>query len=524
MSHRLRSAWPHPPTHRLLAVVAAVTMLACGGDAEPTAVPVSPLVSPPVSLSVSPSGLSLIVGDQRVLTAQALDSKGRVVNASFEWSSANPTIATARNSDGTVTAISAGTTTVTARIGTLSATATVSVQAAGPPVRVSISTPALSLIVGGVERLIATAYDSTGRATRQPPYDSTGRATSASFEWSSADLAVATVDKTDGTVTAISDGSTTVTVAIGALRATTTVSVVAIAGAFAFTRVTQSGSGTDFTSDVFVSLVADRTIRSLPHNGPFASIAAPAWSPDGALLAVEGIHAFFTQDGDTWWDYASDLYVRGAAVPADSSWRQLTANGLSKSPSWSPDGKRIAYLQQPAVFSERNDVYVVDAGGGPPVRVSQATGWYSRPRWSPDGTRLAFSVFVEGGSVYSEILIVNADGGGLTRITRGGTSDADPSWSPDGSRLAFVRLRNDPPGTGTYYYDVSVADVDGNSVRRLASMNNTYVSAPVWSLDGRQIIFSGWPALYVMNADGSSLARLTTPPPNSWDSAPVWKR
>ena len=214
MSTHLRHASGHRPRHATIAVIAAITLLACGRDMPPTA---APAVRTPVGLSVSPPTLSLVVGRSGTFAARAVDAQGLAVAVSFVWSSADPTIATVGQSDGSVAAVSPGSTTVTATAGTLSATATVSVRPPDPPVAVSISHSALSLIAGSVERLVAHATDSTGRTAN------------VSFEWSSGDPAVATVGKTDGIVTAISLGATTVTVAVGALRATATVAVIAMA-------------------------------------------------------------------------------------------------------------------------------------------------------------------------------------------------------------------------------------------------------------------------------------------------------
>jgi len=386
----------------------------------------------------------------------------------------------------------------------------------GPPVGLSVSPSGLSLLVGGVERLTARAYDSAGRTTNS------------SFEWFSADPAIATVGESDGRVTAISAGSTTVTAAVGALRATATVSVIDIVSAIAFTRMTDVGS---LTFDVLAFSLTDQALRSLPRPAQFASIAAPAWSPDGTLLAVEVVHtAFVLPGGEDGIDYTSDLYVLRAAAPADAPWRALTANGRSRSPNWSPDGARIAYVG-PSMLANGNHIYVVDAGGGEPVRLTRTEGFYNRPRWSPDGTRLAFSAFSDGPPVGNEeVFIVNADGSGLTNVTRSSAFDADPSWSPDGARLAFVSDRDNPDGK--YRRAVFVVDVDGSNLRRLT--NNlpgewSWSSGPVWSPDGQRIIFSrGAPdnqsGIYVMNADGSALVRVTTPPPNSYDHAPAWKR
>ena len=368
-----------------------------------------------------------------------------------------------------------------------------------PAVGLSISSSGLSLIVGGAERLTARAYDAKDRTIN------------ASFEWSSADPAIATVGKSDGTVTAISAGSTTVTAAAGALRATATVSVLDLAGLIAFTRRTWLPSRS-VTSDVLAFSFADPTMRSLPRPFQSASIAAPAWSDDGTQLAVEVIHVYFAEDGLE--DYNSDLYVLDAAAPAGSSWRALTFNGLSKAPSWSPDGKRIAYLQQEALFG-RNHIYIIDAAGGEPVRLTETEGYYGGPRWSPDGTRLAFADGRLG-----DIFIVNADGSGLINVTRSSARDSDPSWSPDGVRLAFVSDRDDP---GTFVQEVFVVDVNGSNVRRLTSLDG-YSWLPAWSPDGRLIVFSVGRAIHVMNADGSSLGQLTAPPLNSWDGAAAWIR
>lgn len=438
------------------------------------------------------------------LAARAYDAKGRTISTEFEWSSADPAIATVRRDDGTVMAISAGATTVTAARGALRATATVSVRLPDPPVAISISPSVLNLIAGGVERLTARAFDSAGQSI------------DASFEWSSADPGVATIGRATGIVAAIGVGSTMVTVAAGAIHASATVSVINmdLVGPIAFTRWTYPSSGRA-TSDVVFFSAADQSMRSLPRPSQFTSIAAPAWSTDGTQLAVEVVHTYFPDD---YGDYTSDLYVLGAADPAGSTWRALTTNGLSRSPGWSPDGTRIAYLQQTELFSYSNQIYVVDAAGGEPVRLTPSEGWHSAPRWSPDGRRLSFSVFVDDARS-EEVFIVNADGSGLTNVTRRSASDVDPSWSPDGARLAFVSTRDNSPNNA----DVFVVDVDGSNVRRLTTLGGN-CSGPVWSPDGRQIMFFSGSSLYLMNADGSSLVRLTTPPGGSWDSGPVWRR
>ena len=503
MSSRIHTMCSGAPLHRYLMIVALPALLACGGGMGPTATePTAAVGREEVTIEVFP--LNLVVGEQGRVTTRAVDSKGRPVAAVFEWSSADPRIASVDKSSGTVTANAIGATTVTATLGASRATAPVSVRQGDPPARIVMAAASVNMLTGAVERLTAQAYDSTGRAS------------TVAMEWSSADLAIATVGKTDGVVAAIALGTTTVTASVGTVRASTTISVItAPAGAFAFTRMSTESPG--FVSDVLTSSFADRATQSVRRTALVPQIAAPAWSPDGVHMAVEVIRHFM--QGCPYFDYASDLVVLDATASSSLPWRVLTTNGLSKSPSWSPDGKRIAYLQQSAFFSE-SDIYIIAADGGVPLRVTHKPGFYSQPRWSPDGARLVFSEWTEK-EVSSEIFVINADGTGLTNVTLHSAYDADPSWSPDGQHLVFVSDR--VGGAASNSSDVYIVDVDGSNVKRLTSTGR-YSASPTWSPDGRQILFSSWPAIYVMNADGSRLVKLTTPPENFWDAAPAWRR
>jgi TolB protein len=140
------------------------------------------------------------------------------------------------------------------------------------------------------------------------------------------------------------------------------------------------------------------------------------------------------------------------------------------------------------------------------------------PAWSPDGSKIAFVRFREGGV---GIWVVNADGTGTRRITDGGPdvdgTDLGPAWSPDGSRIAFAR-EGRPAKAATGNTDIYVVNADGTDLVRLTD-DPMMEYAPTWSPDGSRIAFEAYDLvaggnapsplrLYVMNADGTDIKAL----------------
>ena len=161
-----------------------------------------------------------------------------------------------------------------------------------------------------------------------------------------------------------------------------------------------------------------------------------------------------------------------------------------------------------------SELYVVNADGsdkrllarrpylGPPVP--------ARTAWSPDGQTIAFQS-------YSRVLFVNADGR-QRNVTREWGLHALPIWSPDSRRIALVRYR------GGQKADIYVMNADGSGLRRLTRGDGSVY--PIWSPDGRRIAFvrvqpsqkhpSGLWEVWVMNADGSGQRRLARGFPSAW--------
>ncbi len=173
----------------------------------------------------------------------------------------------------------------------------------------------------------------------------------------------------------------------------------------------------------------------------------PAWSPDGKTLAIQGRE--FQEDPITIWTLS---------LRTDSGASKV-ARGWGMEPCWSPDGRYIAFVkaaQDPAT-SEATQIAVLDRQPDRPgteaVRVlTSHAGLDTYPTWSPDGKWIAF---VSDSSGNKDIWAIPASGGGAVQLTTDGAVDADPSWSPDGKRIAFSSARAGNPAI----WILSVEDV-----------------------------------------------------------------
>ncbi len=143
------------------------------------------------------------------------------------------------------------------------------------------------------------------------------------------------------------------------------------------------------------------------------------------------------------------------------------------SPSWSYDGKKIAYVS----FEGKNSsIFIQDVSTGNRERISKFQGINSSPSWSPDGTKLAITLSKDGNT---EIYILDLITKSLKRITYNDAIDTEPSWSPDGKKIAFTSDRSGSP----QIYEISIGK---NKAKRL-SFEGIYNARARYSPDGKFI-------------------------------------
>ena len=160
----------------------------------------------------------------------------------------------------------------------------------------------------------------------------------------------------------------------------------------------------------------------------FSHDGSVSWSPYGNRIvfsALRPLPAPFTGHG-------SDIFVMNAN---GRNRLNLTADPTSRnvSPSWSPDGVKIAYVASPDPFRwwAPHNIYVMNADGTDPVRLTEEGRWVyeEHPSWSPDSGRIAFVKQTPDG--HHDIFTMNADGSNLTNLTQTHRlSEGHPVWSP----------------------------------------------------------------------------------------------
>jgi Tol biopolymer transport system component len=255
--------------------------------------------------------------------------------------------------------------------------------------------------------------------------------------------------------------------------------------------------------------------------------SGPDWSPNGRRLVFE-------RDLPYWGQDRISLYVVGAA---GGRGRDLTAGPFDVMPTWSPDGRRIAFAHVSVAKSTASLVELDTLDGS--LRSLTADAVDLTPAWSPDGGTIAFARFpgTEANGADAQLFLVDAAGASARPIATSPINGVAPAWSPDGERIAFVSFRdhNGISCGGDACYpngEIYVVNADGSGLTRLTT-SKADDEHPTWSPDGRRIAFSSGyefrrdghpPWLMVISAEGGRarrVGRLSSVYDPAWSPASV---
>jgi Tol biopolymer transport system component len=216
-----------------------------------------------------------------------------------------------------------------------------------------------------------------------------------------------------------------------------------------------------------------------------------SFSPDASQIA----YGSSGERGDNW-----DIYLR---LVGEEETRRLTTDPAPEAmPSWSPDGKQIAFVRNEA---GNGRIYLISPLGGAARKLSDSS--LGMPSWSPDGHWLAVERLGSGNDPPGGIQLISVTSGETRALTspKPPAFDRFPAFSPDGRALAYSGCE----GPEAYpSCDVYVMTLDGeltpHGASRRLTQHRLWNFGLTWTRDGRTIVYSAGGALWRVRVDGSA--------------------
>jgi TolB protein len=225
-------------------------------------------------------------------------------------------------------------------------------------------------------------------------------------------------------------------------------------------------------------------------------IISPSWSPDGTKVA----YVSFEQKKPVV--YVQNLITRARTVVANEK-------GSNSAPAWAPSGNKLAVALSKDGHTQ---IYTVNADGSNLRRASNSPGIDTEPQWSADGNSIYFTSDRSGGP---QIYRMNPDGGDAKRVTFGGAYNISPRISADGKTLAYISRRDNN-------FQLYVLDLASSQELRLSDTTND--ESPSFAPNGKYIMYAtqagSRKSLAVVSVDGRVKQRLTTQAGNIKE--PTW--
>jgi tricorn protease len=223
----------------------------------------------------------------------------------------------------------------------------------------------------------------------------------------------------------------------------------------------------------------------------------PSMSSDGKVIVYEENFGLWKLDVAT--GKTTEIKVDITTDDAESNLETLTFNGEADSYFLSPSGKR-------AVISVHGELFTIPTEKGETRRLTQTPGVREMsPSWSPDGKWIAYVGEKNG---YEQVFVCDEKGGQVKQLTKGETQKAQLRWAPDSAALLYTDNDNK-----LYRYTFATEKTDVVTSADVIA-GEAAVFNPQWSPDGKWISFTKadknhLPHVYVMPADGGVAKRIT---------------
>ena len=234
-------------------------------------------------------------------------------------------------------------------------------------------------------------------------------------------------------------------------------------------------------NDEIYLMYPDGTNLQRLTNTPDIQVWHPSWSPDGSRIVFQCYR--YGGSGFNVCLINSD----GSGYTEITDWEQ-DGSGAQRH-VWSPDGNQIAVSRE--MGSEPTAIWLMNADGSNQRQLVEGRD----PSWSPDGRSIAFQWAADGGA-YQQVWTVRTDGSNLQQLTNIDSFVMYPAWSPDGRQIAFE--------VGMSY--IAVIGADGGAPRTVVNKRSWNLS---WSPDGTQLVIAPvQEGIWVVNLDGSGLHQI----------------
>ena len=441
----------------------------------------APVVVQPSDIAIQePSPVTLGPNDVDTLHVIVPGQGNRVVSPlTMQWASADPNVARV-SLTGVVTAVAPGKTTlsVSGLLQTKSVDIVVHKTVAQLTV-IPVFKTEVPLPIQGTAKFQVTAVAPDGTPVPEAP-----------IRWSVGDTSLASFDPATGSLTGKKAGKTTLTArgpGLG-LVATWQIRVIAAALKLSATRLglplnRRYGLRASFADETGTVIGPATAVTFASDNPPAVAVAE-----DGTISATGYGHARVTASAPGGKHAVVEVFVQGEIVVASSRSGRLQLYAAERAnlaqlrkvlddsstaaePAYSPDGSRLAFV---STRDGQPEIYVMDADGTSPSRLTNAPGADGAPSFTADGRAVVFHSPRTG---HRQIFVQPITGSDAIQLTQEPSENSQPSASPDGETIAFVSNRDGSD-------DIWLMSRDGSNQRNFTKSPQVKEKSPHFMRDG----------------------------------------